>query len=133
MKIIAIIILLFISLIATANDQKNVLDSIKKSLSVWQPLSVAMKKGNVIVVLNEQIITNKIYKAIILYGIFIPLWLGEKNSLNGVKSITILNKSKYQGYNFKGSKSLCEEIRKLEIYEKESEVYLMDRTEIYSK
>lgn len=88
-----------------------------------------MNNGNVLITTNEYRVTDTIYSAIINNGVCMPLWLGNSSSLDGVKSIMVLNKFKKQGYVFEGGADVCNKLGKLK--SQQAKIYLMGNSHIY--
>ena len=102
---------------------------IQQSLATWQPISMTIKSGNLLIVTKENRVTDTIFKAIIKNGVCMPIWLGSKKALNGIKEITILNKFQKQGYIFEGGKNACQEMGNLK--DKQSDFYLLGHSRLY--
>ena len=103
MKKISLILLLLISLV----DAKDIKEIMKDYTNAWQPLAVDLNDGVLIIPLNQNRITNKIYSAIMQHGVCLSASL-EK--WNGVKKIVITNKSVNQGFVFDGGYNECKEV-----------------------
>jgi hypothetical protein len=88
------------------------LQDIQKSLKDWQPLNIQIKSGNLIVTTKERRVTDTIYLAMIHIGLCTDYYF-NKNLLNGIKSVSILNRYKHQGYVLDGGANICNKIGKM--------------------
>jgi len=123
-KQLLILIMLFpITLLASPSEK------IKKSLALWNPLSVQVNSGKIKIVTDEFRVTDSIYKAIIKYGICMPVWSKKPESIEGINEISVLNKFEKKGYVFKGGRELCIAMGKLP--DKEADGLLMGNSRLY--
>jgi hypothetical protein len=87
---------------------------LQKSMKPFQPLSISDSKGIVTLTMNEDQITDTIYKTVITNAICGPRWLDDKNTayLKNTKEIRVLNKHNYIGYVFEEPSASCDELGK---------------------
>ncbi len=98
------------------------------SLKPFQPISTTIEDGNLIIVLNQKMITSDIYTSVISTAVCASLWLRNKESLAGVTSVTVLNEFSFKGYVFEGGKDLCMEFG--EIPQDKNNIFLLGHTHL---
>jgi hypothetical protein len=103
--------ILFIVLITIFSFARQI-DDIYKSLKSWAPLNIQIQSNNLIVTTKENRVTDTIYLAMINYALCTDYYF-NKNLLNGIKSIYILNRYNHQGYVLDGGADICEKIGKM--------------------
>ncbi|GKT11527.1 MAG: hypothetical protein ISEC1_P0491 [Thiomicrorhabdus sp.] len=113
-------LLLLLALVPTLGSASNI-GPIKTALTKFQPLTVTDNAGDLQVITEQATVNNTLYRKIVTQGICIPLH--KSNILKGIKTITVLNKLKNQGYVFKGGKKECAEMAA--INSQVSEIFLM--------
>ena len=117
-------LLLLLALAPTLGSASDI-GPIKTALTKFQPLTVVDNAGDLQVITEQAAVKNALYRKIVTQGICIPLH--KSNILKGIKTISVLNKAKNQGYKFKGGKKECTEMAAIK--SQVSEIFLMRHSE----
>lgn len=124
MKKLCLIIFLFPLTVYSSS-----ISDIEKSLAPWAVISSDVSNGQLVVVTNENRVTDTIYSSIIKKGICSIVWFKRPNALKGITEVSVVNKFGRQGYVFEGGKRICEEMGK--ITTDEIDFYLMGHTRLH--
>lgn len=119
-----LLLLLLFPVIANAAPSAAVIASLKP----FQPKLTTLKDGQLTIVLPQKQITNEIYTTVISTAVCSSLWLRSEQSLDGVKSVYVLNEFAHQGYVFEGGKELCIKYGKLP--QSENKIFLLSNTHL---
>jgi len=113
-------LLLILALVPTLSSASNI-GPIKTALTKFQPVTVIDNAGDLQIITEQNTVKNTLYRKIVTQGICHPLH--KSNILAGIKTISVLNKAKNQGYVFKGGKKECTEMAAIK--SQVSEIFLM--------
>ncbi len=106
MKVIFLILgFLGFSFAAVGSNTKVIL---KGYIAAWQPVSINIDKGTLIIPLNQSKITKDIFLSILRNGICLATIVDDHKWLE-IKQIVITNKYAKQGYIFDGGYNKCKE------------------------
>ena len=91
--------------------------SIAPSLKRYSPISVLEQNGDVYVQLPRPEITDTIYRNVIQAGFCLGKMFNEEADWSGVKSLSVINSTKTQGWTFNGGEKECERINNVKMGE----------------
>jgi len=105
------------------------IQNIYQSLKPWAPLNIQIDKGHLIITTKESRVTDTIFLSMIETGICMNYYF-NKNLLNGIKNIYILNRFNHQGYVLDGAADICSAIGKMKSDNK-IKWYILSKTHLY--
>jgi len=89
--------------------------SVAPSLKAYSPISVLEQNGDLYVQLPRPEITDEIYSNVIQAGFCLGKMFNETADWSDIKSISIINEAKTQGFVFNGGEKECEAINNAKI------------------
>ena len=84
--------------------------SIEPSLKQWEPISVLEQDGQIYIQLPQKKITDPIYSSVIEAGLCLGKAFNPELDWSDIKTVSILNEEKIQGFTFNGGEKECEAI-----------------------
>jgi len=105
------------------------IQDIAKSLRPWEPLNIKIKYGELVITSKERRMNLDIFYAMIRNGICVDYYF-NKNLLNGIRKIVILNRFNHQGFVLEGGKDVCKTIGKMS-NDTKIKIFLSSKTHLY--
>lgn len=91
---------------ARAYSSKLRLEVVEESLWAWDPIDVRVTGGALLIVIQEDRVTDEVYKAVIMAGVC-PVYWQYPNATLQVSEIRVLNRFGRQGYVLEGEADIC--------------------------
>jgi hypothetical protein len=116
---------MFLSVPAHAGDREDAAEL----LEMWNPSSVTLDNGALIVVLPQQRITEDIYMAALRSGLCLGRFF--EMPLNGVTSVSVLNQFAKQGYVYEKDMSSCDALNAMPVTGSDAKIAILGATHLY--